>query len=668
LWNDRRAAEGQRCGRAPSIGHGSHPVASLPANSQSHHEPSFLEETRSPVVRFCHRAIFALTLFVLVYSVLAGGTTATWTQGPLIVAIVLAAVFWAVRILLIHEVDAVFSPLAAPLMLAGIYAIIRYVLAEVEPMSRSHMLLAVSAVMFYFTVLNDIRHRWQVSVVVWVMTGLGVLVAAHGLWQVLSSGHGAMHHVTPAPYRGQATGPFSRPEDMAVFLHLAFAVAGANFLLSRRSQTERVGLALACIVMGGGLFLTFSPLLWSGWLVVLFGLAAFVIRKRGWRFRWIVVGSCILAVVIIGVLLISQSQEKPPAIPKPDLRSVCSTAVAIGQRNLLLGSGPGMFSWLYPARRVVQSTVDYCPNQFLQAFAEYGAVGVLLLVGLIVSLLSGALQIVWLRDEKYSAYRRSNRYAFTVGGLVAVAGLLVDGLIHLNLTVGGILFPLLTVMAVTLTCGVHRRMGESEQKNLPGHYITLRLHGVSRFVLVAGLGGLVLLIGTRLVKDYPAVLLTRHGQQAMNRSDWAAAERNFLRSWKFDNRNYVAAEALGDIYLARATWNLADREALSNEAFSWYNRVKTLNPYNYDILAKIGRLHDLLGKRDSALQAYHEALDGDPRNASYRVQLGQHYLRRGDLPQAERNFNMARQLGATEILPTDEIVKNGKAIPAEADP
>lgn len=614
-------------------------------------------------MRFCHRAIFALTLFVLVYSVLGGGTAETWQQGPLIIATALAAGFWAVRIIIFNEVDAVFSPLGAPLIVAGIYVIIRYVLAEVEPIGRSQLLLAVTAIMFFFTVLNDIRHRWQVSVIAWVVTGLGVLVSAHGLWQVLTGGSGA--------YWGLATGPFSRPADLAVFLHLTFAVAGANFLLSRRTQTERAGFALACVIMGGGLFLTFTPMLWGGWFVLLLGLGGFVIRKRGWRFHWVLIGGCILALVIIAVVIISRSLPRSTVALGPSLRSVCSSALGIGQKNLLLGSGPGMFPWLYPVRRTVQATVDYCPNQFLQVFAEYGVAGVLLLIWSVGSFLLGAFQIIRLRDEKYSAYRLSNRYAFAVAGLVAGTGLLVDGVVHLNLTVGGVLFPLLTVMAVTLTCGIHRRKGESEQKEFPGRYITLRLHGVSRFVLVAGLGGLVLLIGTRLAKDYPTALLTRRGQQAVARLDWTGAERNLLRAWKIDNRNFLAAEALGDLFLTRATWNLADRESLSKEAFSWYNRVKTLNPYNYDILVKIGRLNDLVGKRDGghdpALEAYREALAGDPHNASYLVQLGQHYLRLGDRAQAERNFQLARHLDATEILPTDETVKNGKPVPTETN-
>ncbi|MEI6083208.1 MAG: hypothetical protein WCS70_02785 [Verrucomicrobiota bacterium] len=631
----------------------------MAANTKSHHQPSFLDETRSPVVRFCHRAIFALTLFILVYSVLAYGTAQMWSQGPIIIAVVLAAGFWALRIVVFHEVHTVFSPLGAPLIVAGIYAIVRYVLAEVEPISRSPMLLAVTAVLFFFIVLNDIRHRWQVTVIVWVITGLGVFLSFYGLWQVMRGGHWVLGRPQFEAYWGQASGSFFRPADLAAFLHIAFAVAGANFLLSRRSQIEKTGLACACFVMGGGLLLTFSPLLWPGWLAILFVLGGFVIRKRGWHFRWVIAGTCILAVVVVAVLYASRSLQRPVRIPGPGMKALWSSALAIGQQNMPMGTGGGMFQWMYPARRTAQGVVDHCPNQFLQVFAEYGAAGVLLFLWLCGTFILGTVQIIRLRDEKYSAQRLSNRYAFAVAGLAMAAGLMVDAVFNLNPS-GGVLIPLLTVMATALTCGVHRRVGESEQKKLPGRYLSIRVHGISRFVLAAGLGGLILLIGTRLRKDYPTVLLFRRGQQALEQLNWSGAEINFLRAWKFDNRNFAAAEAIGDLYVARATWNLHDREALSKEALIWYNRVKTLNPYHYDILIKIGRLHDLLGKSEPALVAYREALDGDPRNASYQVSLGQHYLRAGDPTQAERCFQIARQLDATEILPTDEVAKTGK--------
>ena len=136
---------------------------------------------RIPIIQFCHRAIFALIVFVLIYSVVAYGTTQVWTQAPLVIAVIAAAIFWAVRLVVAYEAQVVFSPIGAPMLLAGIYFIIRYVLTRVEYFSRSNLLLALAAVLFFFIVLNDIRHRWQITALVWIVTGWGGVLAVAGL-------------------------------------------------------------------------------------------------------------------------------------------------------------------------------------------------------------------------------------------------------------------------------------------------------------------------------------------------------------------------------------------------------------------------------------------------------------------------------------------------------
>ena len=91
------------------------------------------------MVQFCHRAIFALIVFVLVYSVVMYGATQEWVQGPLVAAVILAVLFWAIRIAVVPEVEVVFSALGTPLFLAGLYLILRYALADIEPVSRPHV-------------------------------------------------------------------------------------------------------------------------------------------------------------------------------------------------------------------------------------------------------------------------------------------------------------------------------------------------------------------------------------------------------------------------------------------------------------------------------------------------------------------------------------------------
>ena len=405
-------------------------------------------------------------------------------------------------------------------------------------------------------------------------------------------------------------------------------------------------------------------------------LAFFAVRKRTWHFRWVIAGSCVL--VVVAAIVVTEVRRSPsPATataeevslgpkglaslsPPGDSpvhlsqRALWKAALAVGRSNNLLGVGSGMIPNLFPKYRSFQGRMDHCPNLYLDVYAEFGLIGVAILLW--VTVISGLtmLRILRLRDDRYSEYRLSNRYAFVVAGLAVLAVLVVDGGFDLNLHVaGGLLFPSMTVMAAALTCGVHRRVNEEGQQHQPGRHTSIRLYGPSRYVVVAGMGGLVLLLGTNLVKTYPAELLFRHGQHIAEQMNWDKAESAFQLAWKIDRRNYKVAEALGDLYAGRATWNRREREALSMKAFEWYNRALTLNQYAADVRAKIGRLNEALRRPTEALASYRLALDADPHNASYHVLLGQYYLRAGDAPEAQHQFRIARELGATETLPVD---------------
>ena len=629
-------------------------------------------------MQFCHRAIFALIVFVLGYSVVAYGTAQTWTQGPVIIAVLLAVVFWAIRLAVADNPEIVFSPLGLPLLITGSYLVVRYALSEVESVGRFSLLMPVTAGIFFFVVLNDIRHRWQITALVWIVTGLGVLLAMYASFQATRGGQWVLAQPQFAQYLGRGSGTFFRPTDLAAFLQIAFALAAANFILSHRSKMQKLGFAFASIAIGGGLLLTLSPGHWIAWGVLFCVLVFFAIRKRTWHFRWVMAGLSILAVVgviiVVGIqkqvggstdegpslqtkldnMVNSQSAPATSATQILDPQSFWEAALSIGQSNIWIGSGGGMFPWLFPRWRTGQGIVEHCPNQYLDVFAAYGLIGIGLLIWIGTSLTLVLVRIIRLRDTKYAAYQLSNRYAFVVAGLAIMAAGIVDAWVDLRLQTGGLLFPLTTVSAVALTCGVHRRIEEESQRLNPGHHMVVPLSGASRFVVVAGLAGLVLLIGNWTLATYPSMLLLRHGQQAVERLDWDDAERLYQRAWRFDQRNYQIAAAMGDLHAARATWNLRQRDTLSQTAFQWYNRAITLNRYATDVRIKIGRLHDLLEHRAEALAAYQFALDADARNASYHVALGRHYHHWGDVVEEQHQFRLARELGATETLPIDE--------------
>src|ERR1043166_795980 len=189
-------------------------------NARSHHAPTLWEETKRPLVRFSSGATFVLILFVMVSAPLAFGAVRPWAQGPLMIAVALATMFWIARLVAERETDVIFSPIGGPALVLATYAIVRYTIAEVEPISRPDMMLAITTLLLFFVVLNTVRHRWQITVLVWTLTATGTALALYGLGQAVSGTRWVWWFPQYDTYVGRASGTFIRPADFAVYLHV----------------------------------------------------------------------------------------------------------------------------------------------------------------------------------------------------------------------------------------------------------------------------------------------------------------------------------------------------------------------------------------------------------------------------------------------------------------
>src|SRR5260221_8339510 len=140
---------------------------------------------QSPVGHVCQTAVVTLCALILVFAPLAFGAVRFWALGPILIVIGLAGVLWIVRILSTREIPVVFSALGPPAIALAAYGVIRYGLSEIEPIARGAMMQALGAVLLFFLILNNLRHRWHVTVFAWALVSAGSLVAAYALWRVV---------------------------------------------------------------------------------------------------------------------------------------------------------------------------------------------------------------------------------------------------------------------------------------------------------------------------------------------------------------------------------------------------------------------------------------------------------------------------------------------------
>jgi Tfp pilus assembly protein PilF len=619
---------------------------------------------QSLVGHVCQTAIVVLSAVVLAFAPLAFGAVRLWVLGPILAVIGVAGVLWIVRILSSREMPAVLSTLGLPVVALASYGVVRYSLSEVEPIAREPMMQLLGAALLFFLILNNTRHRWHITLFVWTLVASGTFVAVYALAQVLMGGMWVWAFPQYDQYLGAASGTFIRPSHCAAYLQMVFPMATANFLFSRRSFEQKVAIAIASFLIGAALLLTGAPNGWLGWLASVIVLLIYVVKRGGKKSRSLLVGVGLLALLLVAAL-ISLLATSGSIYGLATNESRYGTALwrsgwQIAHANTLLGVGPGMFRWLYPAQRTVQGLVDSPNNEYLSVFTEYGVTGAILVIWVFVAFVLATIQILSIRASRYSASTQSNRYAFAVGGLAAVTAIAVGTIFDSSLHVPANLFTVSAIMAIVLTCGVHPTGKEDDDQELPGRYVPLSLKGLTKIALAVSLAIVVLLLASPLRKSYPSNLCLRLARRCQDRFDWKTAQDRFRQAWEFDPRNFEVTGAIGDFLSARATWDLPQRDVLLEEALTWYDRSLTANPYAYDLQIKMGRMYDALGKRELAADRYHRAIQADPQNASYHTQLALHYQRWGETNEAIASFVRANELDSDDPVPGIELRRLSK--------
>ena len=646
------------------------PISQTRRRVRSHHDKGLWRDVRPVIVRACAYGVFALVVFILVFSLMTLGKADLTVHGPIMIALVVAGVLWIVRLILSREPKVAFSLLGTPILILGTWTVVRYALAGgesgVESVARLDMMLGISAAALFFIVLNIVRHGWQVTVLTWVWAGGGCLLAIEGLGRLL---HGGGLYET-----------FPSAADFIMPMHIMFAVVTAQFFFSRRSFPERIVLAFCATLMLVTMVLIELWWQWAGFMACVGVLVVYIIRKRGWRFHWAIAGGTILVVVVIATLFalrwlqvdarssaldntqrIARGEDREPGQTDVSVQEMTEGeaglsvavpalwrgAISMAQRSLIQGAGPGMYPWLFPIYRTGQGKADSPGNVYLTVLAEYGMIGVMLLLWVIVVFFVAATHIVGLRAQRYSASTPSNRYAMVVGGLAAMAALSVDAVFGGNLRSTN-LFNLVVFVATILTCGVQHDSKGDESSYRPGKHSRFRLTGLSRWVLAGAMAGFLLLLMSRLWCSYAAHLLWRVAERERVQLNWSVSERRYQQALRFDGRNYQIVASFGDFYAMRAAWDVAGREEWARQALHYYkhsnNSALTLNSYASDIWIRMGRLYDLLQKRDDAKDAFQRAIEADSRNAAYYVAKGLHHQRWGEEQEASAAFQRARSL------------------------
>lgn len=618
--------------------------------SESHNERRKYRHLRQSVqplpAKICQHAIFGLALLVLLLAPLSATGRNSWMDTVVQGLIWVAGLLWLIRIVIRREIEWAAPRVVIPVLVVFGYVLLRSALAPVASAARAEAVLCSSAALLFLVLHCNFSHRWQSAVLLWTWVALALGLALHGVGQVLV---GEQLGWAVAPVRGghiPASGPFAVPAHYGAYLIMILALVAANVFHSRHGYRQKIALVACAMGLGLAVILTLAHEVWWGLVAMALALAVYLIRGQHERIRWALLGIGALAGVLLVVLIGWQGVDRAAyqdGGPLPYL-SLWRAALEMSFSNLIVGNGPGMFPWLFAGHRTGAGYPLDARSEPLTVLMEYGLVGVALLVWVAVAFLWAMVRLIAERTARYSEEAHSNRLAFAIGGLAAFVGMAVQALLDCQTRTPANLLTLAAMMAIALTCGVRSASKSTAPVDPAGDEALSKLQGPAKvavvLALVLGLG----FLGLRLQEMMPAAYYLDRAEREKAHLNWAAAEELYLRAWKFYPRNDAIAAAYGDFFAARATWNIAQRKLQAQHALRWYATAREINPYAHDLLVKTARLHDLLGQPETAWEQYTRAIQADPDNAAYHVQLGLHYLRWGD-DKATAAFRRARELG-----------------------
>jgi O-antigen ligase len=460
----------------------------------------------TPTLPWPERLIEAGTVALLIFTPLAYGTVEPWAEAVAGLLIVAMAVVWWLAMLRQWEVRVELPPgwlpallflglvalqsLALPgwlvqLLSPGAAALSRAAWAftggepSAMPLSldaettRRLALKFLALALFFLVAYNVYRTRAQARRALWVMIGMGALIALFGIAQRMTW-NGRFYWIGPQAPHASAFGPFVNRTHFAglaavvVPMALALVLAGRRPPgRQRRSQDWRARLRAWNSREAG-------PTSLIPWLVLLTGGAALVSGSRGgvvallaallamvglgasgargagraWR-----IGLATALIVCAGVWIggdilygtierLAEEISQPEASPR---LHIWADALRLWWRFPLLGTGLGSFGVAFPQVRTLPAPVTFthAESDWVQLLTDTGAVGLLLALASLGLVARALLRRYRQADSRWGR-------AFALGGLVALAGAAVQGIANFNLVVTSNLVYLALAVALAL--------------------------------------------------------------------------------------------------------------------------------------------------------------------------------------------------------------------------
>lgn len=482
----------------------------------------------------------------------------------------------------------------------------------------------------------------------WALGLIGVMVLA----AVLSCVYAFIHKDNPthliwglarANYGARISGTFGCPNHFANLMVTATLACLFLGSYSRLVWPLRIFLFYLAIVLTGGLFLSVSRGGYIAWVAGMMVVAWFMCRTVGIRWWWKAV--IVLAVTAGTVLVVIKNpfvMERLDQMMGGDIRiRLAHLSVKLWQQAPVWGQGIGAYDFAYLRHHgpELQTRAFYAHCDYLNTLVDYGVVG----LAIILLFLAGCVGF-WIKRGRRAEPRERELLLRRLGWAV-MAAMAVHSVFDFSLHIPA------CAVAFFLVLGAAVMRSEREDGAGSGGKLARPLWGVVTLgALVAG--GTLGTLGWK----------THRGQAEGNLPDAVLAAKSVAeldglgeRLFAIDPQAYPLLERVGDalrveaaeraLELAEASLEeykdvLLRREEAGRLALKYYQRAHRAAPLYDALLVKQAMVLDVLQRHAEAYLAYVTAVQLQPDNRYFHLNLGLHLLETGQpaaaLPHLER--------------------------------
>lgn len=444
---------------------------------------------------------------------------------------------------------------------------------------------------------------------------------------------GETFHIYYAP---RLTSTFGCPNHIGYFLVMTSSIALAVGFFSSLPWVVRIIVLYSAIPMMIAIGLTLSR---GSWIALVFALLAIAIAatRLGKVKKWIpitflsilVIGGAIFLVLNKNIhhrVLEGFNTETLKFDQKYIRVQLFFDSLKINRDYPLWGTGSGTFVHVHPRYQNASypSLAVFAHNDYAHTLAEYGIVGLLLVIIFVVSA-SYKLSRNPLSKEMWQDR------VFLVVGAACMSSLIIHSALDFNLHIPANALVFFSLIGLAL-----RRLPESSHSSsTPSKLLSYGALATASLLLILNVS---LLIKTAR-GVYP---LWTHKQQERT-LPFDQDIKGLLKAFEIDSQSNRLASYLGDLYRSEAAKNLEkkDRFPLALEAIRWYQTAQKLNPWDDTITVRLAMSFDLMERYMEAYQCYRQAILNQPYSGYFWVEFATHYWRQGLLVKAEETYHIA---------------------------